>query len=81
MAKENRYALVFLLGLENSHYFLSQSVFKLKSIVPWSRAFSRASGSLFVVCCLLFSYFEFLPRIDYGDSFGFGFATISRKLH
>lgn len=42
----------FLLGLENSHYFLSQSVFKLKSIVPWSRAFSRASGSLFVVFLL-----------------------------
>ena len=53
--KENRYSLVFLLGLESSHYFLSQSVFKLKSIVPWSPAFSRASGSLFVVCCFLTS--------------------------
>ena len=46
VTKQNRYSLVFLLG---------KSVFKLKSIVPWSPDFSRASGSLLVVCCFLTS--------------------------
>ena len=70
-----------VIGIEISRHTVSQSDSKLKPIVTWSLAFSRASGRLHVFA--LSSYwllviFTFV-LIDRCDDFGFDFTTLNRK--
>lgn len=48
-----------MIGLENSHQPLSQSVAKINPIATWSHAFPRASCNLLVIASSYHRYFSF----------------------
>ena len=75
--------LCSVISQENSCHFLNKSDAKLKPIVTWSLAFSRASGRLHVFTFssdwpLVIFTFVLIGRCDY---FGFGFTTLNQKAH
>ena len=70
-----------VISLENSRHPLSQSDAKLKPILTWSLAFSRASSRLHVPTLssdwfLMIFSFVLIGRCDY---FGSGFTTLNLK--
>ena len=70
-----------VIGLENSHHPLNQSDAKLKAIVTWLLAFSRARGRFRVFTLSPYWLLVMLTfvLIGYCDYFGFGFTTLNRK--
>ena len=83
-ADSNMYFLCFCFTtlsdwFENSRQFISQSDAKLKPIVTWSHAFSRAWLRVFALSSDWFVMLFTPVGIGQSDNFGFGFTTLNMK--
>ena len=70
-----------MIGPENSRHFLNQSDSKLKSIAPWSHAFSRASGRSLVLTLSFYWFLAIFSFILIGccDNISFKFDDFESK--
>ena len=70
-----------LIGSQNSRHFLNQSDAKLKPIVIWSHAFSRAWRRLDVFASSSDWFLVLFSSVVIGQSdyFGFGFTILNWK--
>ena len=73
--------MIDLIGPEISRHLLNQSDAKLKPIVTWSFAFSRACGSLrvFTLSSHWFLAIFIFALIGLCDFSGFGFTTLANS--